>query len=655
MSEEPAPLRRYRKAVPEHVEAAVLTALEKLPADRFASAAAFAEALRDGRSGTQPIARVSPRRTGRHTPLVAAAALVMAALAAWGWYRPEPQPEPHRFRMQFSPGMFPMGLMQLSPSGDVLVYAGPPVPGSYQRLYAKHLNKLDPDEVQGIEEYGAFGLSPDGQSIVYMAGPGDVGPLKRLPLAGGMPITLADSALGFGAAWLRDGNVVYTRRTSEGYSLWKVPAEGGKPVKLWAPDSTGALVMPVPGPEGQVLVTRHVINNTQALWTVDVETGVATRLIDRALQSYWAASGHIVYGTVDGNVYSIRYNPRSKATVGSPVQVLQDVEVWYGLLPVFALSESGRLVGRVGPARNGTLHRAIFVDRAGRITPFDSTWSFNPFAASANVGWSLAPDGTRLATSISDGGRSSIWIKEIGTSAPSRLTFDGSDDARPRWTPDSKAVTFISSRNGKYEIFQKNVNGIGGEQLIASAPEPLLEAQYSSDMRWLVLRVGDGVTHSRDIHVMRVGVDTVPQPLIASPDYDESAVALSPDGKWLAFQSGETGIEEIFIRPFPDADAGKWQVSRGGGYSPLWNPKGGELFFIRNREVMSVTVGDGETPALTTPRRLFTLSPEMYAGVQETYTPHTMSPDGKRFVMLARIPVTDTARSIVVLENFLDQ
>ena len=655
VTEQPRSIIAQRRSVPPFVEAAVNRAVEKLPADRFPSAAAFASALREVRSETLPIATAPARRTGWRAPLVAAATLLMTAVAAWGWYRPEPQPEPRRFRLQFSPGQFPMGLMQLSPSGEVLVYAGPPIPGRHQRLYAKHLNKLDPDEVPGIEPYGAFGVSPNGQFIVYTAGPGEVGPLKRMPLAGGMPITLADSALGFGAAWLRDGNIAFLRRTSEGYSLWRVPAAGGKPVKLWAPDSTGALVLPVQGPDGQVLVTRHSIGNQPALWTVNVETGVAKMLIDQALLSYWAASGHIVYGTADGTIYSIAYDARRRTTVGDAIQVLHDVEVWYGIVPLFALAESGALVGIVGPARNGTLQHAILVDRDGRTSPFDSTWSFNPFAASANVGWSLAPDGTHLAIGISDGSRSSIFIKQMGDVAPSRLTFDGSDDARPRWTPDSKAVTFISSRNGKYEIFQANANGIGGERVIASAQEPLLEAQYSSDMQWLVLRLGNGTTHSRDIHVMRVGVDTLPRPLIASPDYDESALALSPDGKWIAFQSEETGSAEVFIRPFPDAAAGKWQVSRGGGYSPLWNPKGGELFFIQNREMMSVTVGTGEVPEPTTPRRLFTLSPEMYAGVQETYTPHTISPDGNRFVMLRRVPVTDTARSVVVLEQFLGQ
>jgi serine/threonine-protein kinase len=173
-------------------------------------------------------------------------------------------------------------------------------------------------------------------------------------------------------------------------------------------------------------------------------------------------------------------------------------------------------------------------------------------------------------------------------------------------------------------------------------------------MQWLVMRIGDGTTHSRDIHVMRVGVDSAPRPLIASPDYDEAAVTLSPDGKWIAFQSEETGRVEIFIRPFPDVNAGKWQVSRGGGVSPLWNPKGGELFFIRNqRDMMSVRVGTGESPDPTSPRLMFTLPMDMYVGVQETYTPHTISSDGSRFVMLRSVPVKESERSIAVLEHFL--
>jgi serine/threonine-protein kinase len=278
----------------------------------------------------------------------------------------------------------------------------------------------------------------------------------------------------------------------------------------------------------------------------------------------------------------------------------------------------------------------VWLDRAGRETPVDPDWPFAHTFFGGNAGWALSPDGTRLAVgrSTTESG-DDIWVKQLPTGPALRVTFDSAAEFRPRWLPDGRSLVFGSNRTSGRGLFRRNADGTGTDQLLLAGS--IYEAAVSRDGRWLVARAGGqiGQAGARDIGIMRLGVDTALTPLLAT-QYDESEIALSPDGRWLAYVSDETGRPEVFLRPFPEADEAKFQVSLNGAQSPLWSRDGTELFYLGlDRTLTAVTVAPRPDPRLGERRALFTLDRDFYPPGREYYTPFDVAPDG-RFLMARR-------------------
>jgi Tol biopolymer transport system component len=316
-------------------------------------------------------------------------------------------------------------------------------------------------------------------------------------------------------------------------------------------------------------------------------------------------------------------------------------------------SASGTLAYLAGPAGINR-SEAVWVSRDGQAVPVDSTWVVLP---SSTSGWALSPDGDRLAISVMDeSSRENVWIKELDRGPVSRLTFGASVDTRPRWTPDGSSVTFLSDREGDQSLYQRSADGTGTDTLVFDVEAAIWEALPSPDGQWIVMRTG-GADNIRDIVALRVGQDTVPTPLLTAP-YDEEGPALSPDGRWLAYVSTETGRREVFVRPFPDVESGKWQVSTSGGVSPVWARSGEELFFLNgNQELVSQAVLPGAAFQRGGQQVLFST-----AGYREMENYHSfdVSPDDQRFLMLrpkatAAGQSTEDAPVLVMVENWLDE
>jgi Tol biopolymer transport system component len=329
--------------------------------------------------------------------------------------------------------------------------------------------------------------------------------------------------------------------------------------------------------------------------------------------------------------------------------VQQGVSIIDGAFPLVSLARDGTMVFRQGAT--GSLfgrYELVWVDRDGRETPVDPDWPFAHVFFGGNAGWALSPDGTRLAVGRNTESGDDIWVKQLPAGPALRVTFDSGAEFRPRWMPDGRSVVFGSVRDSARGLHRRNADGTGTDQLLLAGD--IYEAAVSRDGRWLVARAGGqiGAAGARDIGIMRLGTDTALTPLLAT-QYDESEVALSPDGRWLAYVSDETGRPEVFLRPFPEVDDAKFQVSLNGAQSPLWSRDGTELFYLGlDRTLTAVAVAPRPDPKLGERRALFKLDRDFYPPGREYYTPFDVAPDG-RFLMARRQRTRDGLQAPLLL------
>jgi serine/threonine-protein kinase len=665
VTESPRPMLPQRHTIPPHVEAAVLTALEKLPADRFATAAEFAEAL-SSTAFTRPMTAFVPAASPashrwRRVALAAGTlAAVAVAAALWGWLRPEPPRPVSRYGLAFADGQAPVGRIVITPDGSRLVYHGPGDSGQQRQLWVKRRDEYQATPLPGTTSPGNQSISPDGEWIAFVQN----FQLKKIPITGGAITTLADSTVPWaGRAWLDDGTIVYVQRGT--FNLMRVSEAGGPSTLLRAPEAQGrVLLFPAALPRGRGVLFTSCSNNClrSDLWVLDLESGDARVLLPGERQGGYLRSGHVTYVGRDGQVFAAPFDLKSLKFRSTPVPVLGGVAMAAGgFAQNVTVSSTGTLVLEVGNAitgGSGARHTLVWVDRTGAQRPVDSAWTFRLGQQAGNVGWALSPDGTRLAIGLETESGDDIWIKQLPAGPLSRMTFDTTDDSRPRWTPDGRSVMYIPRLP---EVRRQRADGTGDTEIVLKFTDPgtINEALRSPDGRWLVFRRGGAQAASggRNISGIRPGVDSTPVPLVAKPDVDESAAALSPDGKWLAYVSNETGRDEIYVRPFPATDSGKWQVSTNGGQAPLWAHSGRELFFVDGERNMVVAPVQGGAALQVGARRiLFNLGDDLYLTDSEHYTPFDLSPDDQRFIM-ARVVrrAADRERTFVLVENWFEE
>jgi Tol biopolymer transport system component len=284
----------------------------------------------------------------------------------------------------------------------------------------------------------------------------------------------------------------------------------------------------------------------------------------------------------------------------------------------------------------------------------DSTWTF-AVSGNNNVGLALSPDGRRLAIGLNTDGSQDIWIKALPAGPLSRLTFDSTIEVRPRWSPDGRSVTYVSIGDPS-ALRQRRADGTGGAETLLQM-DALFDGRWTADGKWLVVRAGGAGGGFRNIFAIRPGVDSAPREFLASAQADESAPTVSPDGRWMAYISDETGRDEIYIRPFPNVDDGKWQASVNGGQAPLWSHSGQELFYVDgSRNMVSVPVPAQGPSQLGTRQTLFRLPDGIYLGNQEYYTPFDLTPDDRHFVMARQVQRgTSRAASFILVENWFEE
>jgi serine/threonine-protein kinase len=528
MTEAPRMLTLQRHTIPPHVEAAVLTALEKLPADRFASAALFAEALVNpgvtlaSRTLAAPALRVQSR--WRRIALGAAGATVLTiGIALWGWLRSSAPRPVIRYSMGLSAAQaMRQGVLgvniAISPDGKRMVYIGPGEGGD--QLWLRERDRLDATPLTGTT--GAINpfFSPDGERIGYSSNV--TFQLRVIPVTGGPPITLSTpgGGSGGGGAWGPDGWIYFD--TPKG--LGRVRADGGNTELVVPLDSANREVghaWPSALPNGKGLLYRSRRNFDPTDFDIVVmDLATHTRhVLTKGLLGRYVEPGYLLFLRADGAVLAAPFDQAGFKLTGPAVPLFEGVMIKpFGSADV-ALSTSGTLLYVPGSATNaGGVAELVYVSREGVATPLNPPVTYNP---SANRSLSLSPDGTRLALDVVGVASPDIWVKQLPSGPLSRLSFDQSGAVRPSWTPDGRSVLYLATADsGSQAVFKKRADGSTPAEEVWRVPGLVVgEASLSRDGQWLVYRVNlnDG---NRDIYAVRPGRDSVATPLLTGPYFE---------------------------------------------------------------------------------------------------------------------------------------
>ena len=640
-----------RASVPENVDAAIRKALEKLPADRFSGAQEFARALGDPgfTYGDDAVAGIGSRRSLWNPLSVAASglALVFALVAGWSLFGPEP-PEPvrgvERFAVPFLEGQEHSGFggasgFDLSPDGSMLVYRYNADGG--QILMVRRWDDLTATPVRETTAASAPAVSFDGLELAFEQD----GNVRVLALSGGPVRTLTP---GSQPEWGPDG---YVYATTDSGAV-RVPSTGGAVEyvsRLGEGESAHFVRDVLPGGRRVLLeVTRP--DGSSEIRGLDVGSGETTPLVEGDFPRY-VPSGHLVYRTAS-TMMAARFDPRRMELLGTPIAVMDG-------LVFFSLADDGKLYYSAGVgagAASGPPRQLAWVTRTGQASAVDPEWTFFR-GVDESQGWSLSPDGSRVALRESTQGAYDIWIKQLDAGPRSRLTFHDAMEKMPVWEPGGLNVTFLSNRNGNFDVWSKPADGTGEAELILDLDDSLFKIEWSPDGAWLLLQTVGG-----DILGYRPGEDGEPTPILREA-YFEGEPAVSPDGRWIAYASDETGRLEVYVRPFPDVGAGRWQVSSQGGRLPGWAHGGRELYFIENRGGGAMWVVEVESAATFThgtPAVLFE-SPGQWSGSAQTGNTYDIAPDDQRFLIATQGRVDgggqdgDAGPARVLVNNFFEE
>ncbi len=584
VTEDPRPLTVQRKTIPPHVEGAVLTALERLPADRFATAAEFGEALEGrGRVPTRVARRtvsgsaVPDRgvRVPRWTlPALGTVLVVLAATGVWGWLRPGPDLPVECEVIAVGTEAGPVGFYSaIAPDGSAMVYARlEGGRGKGMSLWLKEQSELEPRKLADIPPSGAIlspSFSPDGQWIAYTDGK-----LEKVARTGGVPRTLSDSVADRGAAWLRDGTIVFS---GGGRAIFRVAADGGPTSVVLDADAAGgdlARVTAVPDADAVLVVVSprrdpHVVG-------LDLKTGAIHVVVKDAMGGWVLPGGVLVYVQGDGTVLAAPFDSDALEVRGPPVTVAESIRVFPQFGPDIEVGRDGTLVYGTGTTLSRLELASVGLD--GSAVALDSMWTVRSGTLPALA---VSPDGGRVAVDVTDstGRRTDVHVVDLPVGPERRLTFAGILNTHPAWSPDGKAVLYSSDAGGQLELWSAPADGSGQPTRVASERRPIQEGTSSPDGAWIIYRTDDTSPGKGDILAVRARGDTTPVPVAATPAREYSFDP-SPDGRWLALTSDISGRPEVYVVPFPGGwPSGHWQVSTDGGWEARWSRDGRRLFY----------------------------------------------------------------------------
>ena len=636
LKEEPSELTQTNPNIPSVLEHIARRCLEKGREQRFQSASDLAFALQEvsGISGSALVPLVPTagqlKSHERFVWIVVSVTLVFISIAIAALrFRPAPSGEKVIRFMIPPPERATFGLdvsAVISPSGHHLAFVA--VTEGQSALWVRPLDTLSSRELPGTEGARAPFWSPDSRSIGFFA----QDKLKKIEISGGPAVALCDVSDGYGGAWNREGAIVFAPRWAD--VLYRVSTSGGLVTPVTKLDPLlheEAHRWPQFLPDGRHFVYSASSNPTQ-------DSGIAVGLLDSIgskrvlntdLNATYAPPGYLLF-VREGTLMAQPFDAQRLESTGTSFPVAERLQSQSGALrSAFSVSDNGILAYESGASRNRQL---IWSDRAGRqlgtLGAPEEYWHVE-----------ISPDNKRVALEIMDRQTkyADVWLFDLLRGIPARFTFNPGWSGQPIWSPDASHIAFWSNRGGTSGLYQELSNGTGEGELLVKGMGP---CDWSSDGRYIVYESGSSKT-KEDLWVLPLFSDRKPFPFVQT-EFAEYEAKFSPNGRWIAYISHESGNSEIYVQSFPAAGA-KWRVSTKGGGQPRWRRDGKELFYLAAGKLMAVPVKTGPHFEAGMPKALFEVR-----DVVSRYR-YDATADGQRFLVITPVEEATTAPITVVL------
>ena len=651
--------------LPASVRRLLRRCLEKDPKRRLSAIADARLELDEPDTHTSVISAPAPavRTTSTWVPWTITAAATLAAMSMlWMWspWREAVVTRPLRISGEVgAEGTLVTNLgaaAVISPDGQTVVFVLSNADGR-SRLYVRRLDSLKAVLLEGTEDAMSPFFSPDGRSIAFFT----PGKLKKIPVGGGAVETLCDAPGGRGGSWGADGTIVFQPTSASASLLHSVPAEGGTPIPIGATGRDVARRWPQILPSGRAVLysgnTSGLAWDTGSIMAQPLPAGTPKVLVEGAFYGRYA-DGHLLY-IRDGILFSAPFDVETLEVRGEAAPVIEGVlSAAYTGGAEFSVSDTGTLLYVPGTLTGDELP-VTWIDSRGKATVLK--------AEPAN--WdspSFSPDGRQLAMAIGYGAASDIWIYDWARGTGAQLTFGRGVDTSPVWTSDGSRIAYASTSDEtspNTNIYWKRTDGVGEPQRLTDSANTQIPFSFHPTGKYLAYNQR---SQSTDVMILPLDGDekTGWKPgtpiAFAATEAVETAPAFSPDGRWLAYSSTESGTTEIYVRPFP-AGEGKWKVSTApGGVNPRWSPRKQELFYtapIAGQIAGQIAVMvvpyevEGRTFRPSPPRRWY---PELITSTR-TARSFDVHPDGDRIAIAKPEMRADAGRLPVFVFNFFEE
>ena len=632
MTEDVRPLTVLRRTVPAHVDAAVRHALEKLAADRFATASEYAQALQ-GKGDAATLARYVTESNASHAPQVArtssrreaaAWAIAAVAVAAVAWVQTHP-PAVREMPVVRAPIDLPVGeeLMvggfpiAMSTQGDQLAYITQSATG--YRTIVQRVDELGTRTELAPRSLRDYVFSPDGRFLAYWEG----SEVRRLPVQGGTSELIADGGTRRlqGLAWTSDGTLV----VGSASGVFMLPAMGTEARGFTDSVAVDGAIFPVLLPDQRTVIVRsRQVESGDGFLAISLANGKTTDLKLAGGRGLGVLDDHFIYVNANGDVAAVEFDASALRVRGEPIVLETGVE-------------------GVGFAPNGSVAFRPVVSESRMVVVANGRETAVRSEVARYQTPRFSPDGRRIAVEVSTLEGSDIWVQDRVANTFTRLTTGGASRA-PEWTGDGKRIIYRQATDAtdtRTPLMSIPVDGSAQPETLFVPAFQVNEVVPSPDGRWLLMRSGPSASTNRDIFAIDLQGDKTPIPLATGATTSELMPRLSPDGEWLAYQSDLGGRTEIYVRPFP-GDGARVQLSDAGGSEPMWDRSGRRVYYRAPDGITAVSLTLGATVAVGARQLVLpgAVAPD------PTHQSYDVLPDGSGFLVLRR--AGGDARAIVV-------